>query len=74
MLRSRNTLTETEPLNEDGSSPHREAQTMKLKMEDKMVQIKKTRIDFNTPYTPTSFANPDIYHRPCTKLVKLEDR
>ena len=34
-------MTETKPLNEDGSPPHREAQTVKLEMEDKMVQIKK---------------------------------
>ena len=31
----------TEPHNEDSSPPHCEAQTVKLKMEEKMVQIKK---------------------------------
>ena len=35
-------MTETKPLNEDGSPPHREAQTVKLEMKDKMV--KKTFI------------------------------
>ena len=34
-------MAETEPLNQDGSPPHREDQTVKLEMEDKMVQIKK---------------------------------
>ena len=33
----------TEPLNEDGSPLHREAQTLKLEMEDKMFQIKKIK-------------------------------
>ena len=40
-------VTGAEPLNEDGSPPHREAQTVKLEMEDQMVQIKKWHI--NTP-------------------------
>ena len=35
-------LARTEPLNEDRSPPHHEARTVKLEMEDKMVQIKKT--------------------------------
>ena len=34
-------LTGTEPLNKDGSPPHREVWTVKLEMEDKMLQIKK---------------------------------
>ena len=34
-------MTGTEPLNEDSSPPHWEARTVKLKMEDKMVLIKK---------------------------------
>ena len=34
-------MTGTEPINEDGSPPHREAQTVKLEKVDKMVQIKK---------------------------------
>ena len=39
-------MTGTEPLNEDGSPPHCEAQTVKLEMEDKMVQIKNlTKLD-----------------------------
>ena len=32
-------MTGTEPLNKDGSPPHREARIVKLEMEDKMVQI-----------------------------------
>ena len=38
-------MARTEPLNEGGSPPHREAWTMKLEMEDKMVQIKKEGVD-----------------------------
>ena len=34
-------MTGTEPLNKDSSPPHHEAQTVKLKMEDKMVQLQK---------------------------------
>ena len=34
-------MARTEPLNEDGSLPHPEARTVKLEMEDKMIQIKK---------------------------------
>ena len=37
-------MTATEPFKEDGSPPHCEARTMKLEMEDKMVQIKKKKI------------------------------
>ena len=36
-------MTGTEPLNADGSPPHHVAQTVKLEMEDKMVQIKKVK-------------------------------
>ena len=39
-----NIMAATEPLNGDGSPPHREAQTVKLEMEDKMVQIKKVKL------------------------------
>ena len=39
-------MTGTEPLNEDGSPPHREVQTVKLKMENKMVPIKKAKLTF----------------------------
>ena len=35
-------LTGTEPLNEDCSPPHRETRTVKLEMEDKIVQIKNS--------------------------------
>ena len=34
-------MTGTEPLNEDGTPPHCKARTVKLEMEDKMVQIYK---------------------------------
>ena len=37
-------MTGTEPFNKDGSPPHCKARTMKLEMEDKMVQIKKKKI------------------------------
>ena len=42
--------------NEDGSPPHHEARTVKLKMEDKMVRIKKTtsalvHLLINSPWT-----------------------
>ena len=40
-LQNKVQMTKTEPLNEDGSPPHHETQTVKLEMEDKMVQIKK---------------------------------
>ena len=40
-------VTGTEPLNKDSSPPHREARTVKLEMEDKLVQIKKSLICYS---------------------------
>ena len=38
-------MTGTEPLNEDGTPPHCKARTVKLEMEDKMVQIKNNNLE-----------------------------
>ena len=44
-LQNKVQMTKTEPLNDDGSPPHHETQTVKLEMEDKMVQIKKCKME-----------------------------
>ena len=44
-LQNKVQMTKTEPLNEDCSPPHHKTQTVKLEMEDKMVQIKKCKME-----------------------------
>ena len=47
-------LTGTEPLNEDGSPHIANFETVKLEMEDKMVQIKKVEL-IDKDQKPSSF-------------------